>query len=515
MARTTTRVNLVDQDGRPYPTGEVNIQGEVVGMSGYNRFSGGYFDSFIEVKHEIGLSNILIDLISPAAGYALSKRYFDLSETIVLRRLNSTDRIRREISTPQQFSDILNSPHDVYELVNDIDMAGFDYDIPGYRSSMFTGVLNGNGYKVKNLSLTPTPGVEYEFAAIFPEVSGGYFHDVHFENCSVNGFNASSAILCGSFLINASKSYQGERPTGIKDCSFKNCEVSSSGGYLTSVICAQVEDYRPYESLFNESFNMIFEDIRVIDCNVSATKNIASLGFGQSVFSYPTTKLTLSGISTKGTIRANGELEEVGGFCGIYVNELVGNLLNRVETDLTVNGQLMKSVALIGRSIFGRDPTVQKYEDIGIVIKGDAPVNFVGGLIGEVHQRSDYEGMYSVLNKTISAKNLFVVLDISGTETNKTLLSHVESRSRPPDNQISFSFQSTDSYIDQGISLATENQTLIPKSTPEMKIKTTFVNWDFYNVWRMKIDSYPRLFFPTKSKAKCERINITKLLGGY
>lgn len=58
-----------------------------------------------------------------------------------------------QISTVEELKAISNAPSGYYELTNDIDLADIEW-MPLCPSDVFTGVLDGKGYKIKNLTIT-------------------------------------------------------------------------------------------------------------------------------------------------------------------------------------------------------------------------------------------------------------------------------------------------------------------------------------------------------------------------
>lgn len=65
-----------------------------------------------------------------------------------------------EISTVKQLKSIANGLNGHYKLVADIDLTGTDWTSIGSSTSPFTGVLDGNGYKIKNLTIDSVSGTE-------------------------------------------------------------------------------------------------------------------------------------------------------------------------------------------------------------------------------------------------------------------------------------------------------------------------------------------------------------------
>ena len=83
------------------------------------------------------------------------------------------------VSTPE---DLLNmSSNDLYILTNDIDLSGYEW-----HGSEFKGVLEGNGYSIKNMTYIKT--IDYPFGeclGLFSTATGGVIKDLHIENATI------------------------------------------------------------------------------------------------------------------------------------------------------------------------------------------------------------------------------------------------------------------------------------------------------------------------------------------
>lgn len=56
------------------------------------------------------------------------------------------------VSTPEEVDRIRYDLDAYYEVVCDIDMAGYDFVMIGTKKNPFVGVINGNGHTIYNLS---------------------------------------------------------------------------------------------------------------------------------------------------------------------------------------------------------------------------------------------------------------------------------------------------------------------------------------------------------------------------
>jgi uncharacterized repeat protein (TIGR02543 family) len=86
-----------------------------------------------------------------------------------------------EISTAEEFVKIKESLNGHYKLVADIDLSAIDWTPIGSDTTPFTGVLDGNGYKIKNLTITT---INSNIAGLFG-VSTGTIKNIILENVTV------------------------------------------------------------------------------------------------------------------------------------------------------------------------------------------------------------------------------------------------------------------------------------------------------------------------------------------
>ena len=164
-----------------------------------------------------------------AVDICYSNQYISKSvkfENVLAHRviLPSTEKIY--ISNAQEFLDMCNGGEDnqkYYELTADIDLSGIQW-IP----CEFYGVLNGNGFSIKNLSFI---GSEYTPSEIglFSVVAGG-IHNVKFQNLfiMVNGLNANNiGIIIGENYGQITNCY-------IDESSVINAESGRIGAFIRS-----------------------------------------------------------------------------------------------------------------------------------------------------------------------------------------------------------------------------------------------------------------------------------------
>lgn len=87
-----------------------------------------------------------------------------------------------EISTVEQFLKIRESLNGYYKLDADIDLSAIGWTPIGSEATPFIGVLDGNGYKIKNLTITTTVS---NIAGLFG-VSSGTIKNIILEDVNIN-----------------------------------------------------------------------------------------------------------------------------------------------------------------------------------------------------------------------------------------------------------------------------------------------------------------------------------------
>ncbi len=101
-----------------------------------------------------------------------------------------------EIGSVEDLQKLRKNLSGKFKLTADIDLAGVDFKPIGDNNSPFSGVLDGNGHKIKNLSITATSGREIGF---FSMTNGGEIKNVAFENAKIDAHNSNHVgIVAGT-----------------------------------------------------------------------------------------------------------------------------------------------------------------------------------------------------------------------------------------------------------------------------------------------------------------------------
>ncbi len=142
----------------------------------------GYYAGSGEVKVEVGCDAALASILSNVG---------DNTFTFYVGQSGDVTRI----STPEEFLAMAKNLQGAYELTADIDMKGVEFEGFAVSGTPFSGSLNGNGHKVKNLGVKFSSG---EDKGIFGQTSGAKFTNIAFENFVVDASSCNHVGFIGS-----------------------------------------------------------------------------------------------------------------------------------------------------------------------------------------------------------------------------------------------------------------------------------------------------------------------------
>ncbi|KHD37442.1 hypothetical protein NL50_04505 [Clostridium acetobutylicum] len=98
------------------------------------------------------------------------------------------------ISTVQQLQNVTNDLRGYYKLANDIDLKGVDWTPIGVNSTVpFTGVFDGNGHSIKNLSMNKLGNSTA--VGLFGYISGATIKNLKLDDVNIIGGNYTGAFV--------------------------------------------------------------------------------------------------------------------------------------------------------------------------------------------------------------------------------------------------------------------------------------------------------------------------------
>ncbi len=177
----------------------------------------------------------------------------------------------------------------IYSLTKDINFK----DVTWSRAKKgFTGLFNGNGHKIYNLSIEKTANDDNGSASIFYKVEGGTIKNVKFENITISGGKQQTGIVAtcygGNFYNIALKNvnvsgvtrvgglighvFESTLPTQISFVSITNSTISSSTGIRVGGIVGFIQS----TGSAVEDLNVYISDCYVI-ANLSGQQQVGGM----------------------------------------------------------------------------------------------------------------------------------------------------------------------------------------------------------------------------------------------
>ena len=391
-----------------------------------------------------------------------------------------------EIRTAEDFSNIRNNLSGSYILMNDIDFSGVKFIPIGDERNPFTGFIEGQGYRLKNIMISGTE----DYNGIFRCIDNAKITNLSFENCTVNG-DSSTGVLCGrshdSKIINLNFincTVNGNSDTGIvagfvAGSQYNNLKINNSIVNIVNdewtsrsgLICGSTQRmflsncYCENSKIYNTFYVGTVTGYGDVVCNNCFFHNIEILRSDPNKYFQ-----TIGGITGRGNVDAaqcyiNVKITDTAGWSGKKYFHIGG-----------VNGE----------SYGGSSGKYHNISNCAIFIDitsyGGDFISHIGG----ISPASDYsyiENCYIVMNVNTNAS----FGQYCGSLFGYTFWGDSE------DTVIS-------THYNADLNVPIDNQA-IPKTTDELKIRDTFQNWDFENIWGIHPEineGYPylRIFYP-------------------
>lgn len=182
-------------------------------------------------------------LITPSGNVSVCITDLSDNTNLAWSFLETKAEIFKEISTGDQLAKIgLDSDYPLdgkYILTNDIDLSSFENWTPIGNSyttdgkSSFSGVLDGNGYTISNLSINATEitsGLGQVYAGLFNHIIGAEIRNLVMKNATVSAGNSSYQAFAGVIAANAEASASGT-PNTIKNIAIIDSTVTITAAY--------------------------------------------------------------------------------------------------------------------------------------------------------------------------------------------------------------------------------------------------------------------------------------------
>lgn len=159
---------------------------------------------------------------------------------------------------------LTNAPTGKYILMNDLDCTGVVWK---NVSIGLKGVVNGNGYKIKNINWNSTNTRMGIFYDIFGQVTNLYVENCHF-TCTTSS-NSITGVLC-SALQNANTTR-----TGIYNCTIDSCSVTTTA----NVSGAEQGILMGCHYMSYDGYNTTVQCVRLRKCTITTANTYTNSNF--------------------------------------------------------------------------------------------------------------------------------------------------------------------------------------------------------------------------------------------
>lgn len=284
------------------------------------------------------------------------------------------------IATCQDFFDMatnVDTAKSTFRLLNDIDFSSFYWNFEGGVD--FKGVLDGQGFSVKNLNISTTVAK----VGIFNEFQG-VVRNIIFDNCSIAGLEDVGLL--------ASTMYGGSVENAIfNKCSVIQEETTTGGAGYFGILCGR---YRGEDKTYN------VKNVSIEDAYVKCSKYCGLLTGGIDKAS---SSLNIEGIYASGNVNTEGAA------VGLIGRNRCNTTINNGVVYLTIDNAKKEIGVVAGHNKEGGKLKVSNFFG-DLKIKQMTQITYFGNFIGsndpatstyEVHNVNFLEEDYSDLADSI------------------------------------------------------------------------------------------------------------------
>lgn len=416
------------------------------------------------------------------------------------------------IYTAQELNSMRSDLTGKYILMNDIDLSSWgNWESVGHwdTDTGFSGVFDGNGYSIKNMKVDKQVPDEYiDAVGLFGWVQNATIKNVVLDKPYIRftaGTNDDYIFGVGG-LIGSSKN------TTIENIRVKDLSILSDN-----------------QNIWSEFIGGIVGDAKeTVIKNVMVNGEIVGTDF-------------IGGIAGMLT---DGHLENAYADINITGNEIMGGILGELYNSGTfINGRANTTIKTIKQTTWGEadeqenggliGTVLLRYIESDILITNSCAtgevegINSIGGFIGDVLDQSSWYNLPNYVK--VDIKNSFSLVNVKGSKSvggfigynNITTYSgsgkitsnieNVYSAGKvtvvPDKNSVTSDVNGfigyvgepstvsfTNAYWDNTVNSELTDNRATGKSTAELKQKSTFIGWDFSNIWTItEGESYPKL----------------------
>ncbi|MDR2360228.1 MAG: hypothetical protein LBD85_02970, partial [Oscillospiraceae bacterium] len=269
------------------------------------------------------------------------------------------------ISDRAELEAIKNNLSGTYHLTADIDLSGTDWVPIGSSSSRaFTGVFDGQGHKISNLTIT---GDDYEYNGLFGYVENATIKNIGLVDTHIDVTSTSSRTYAGGIA--------GYAPSSSSSVTIENC-------YNTGSVTASSTDDDSYAggilgyAYFDDSSTLTIENCYNTG-DVSASDSAGGIvGYAPSSSS----SVTIENCYNTGDISASGD---TGGIFG-YARDSTLTIENCYNTgDISAFSSYYSYAGGLAGSVYSSSSvTIESCYNTGDVTASSSDSSYAGGIAG-------------------------------------------------------------------------------------------------------------------------------------
>ena len=304
------------------------------------------------------------------------------------------------ISTRAELESIKENLSGNFHLTTDIDLGGAAWTPIGTHGQPFTGIFDGQGYVISNLTITG----DHEYGGLFREADYATIKNIGMENTNINisrysQFYARSAYAGGVCGLSISTAISNCYNTGALAVEARSSR--STGKAYVGGICGLSID---------NSSDLSVVSGTISNCYNTGTVSASAAGETSSYYAYAggicgyfmlsEAAVPISNCYNTGNVTASSSDAEVcaGGICGIFSDDIIANCFNTGEIIASTDGGPYNADAYAG-GLCGKasNGSINNCYNAGAVIASASHKDseaFIGGISGYGSSRSTIRSCY-------------------------------------------------------------------------------------------------------------------------
>lgn len=338
---------------------------------------------------------------------------------------------------------------------------------------------------VKSIVVTVTPtDPQHPFAGGSGTEADPYVIHTAEQLDAVRQYLHSHFKLNNDINLNVAPYNQGEgwQPIGTFKDNFKGS--FDGGGHTITGLTINRQSTDTNVGLFGFVFNSYIRNLHLKDVR------IASEGHGVGGLAGTIWYGTVENVSVQGTVKSTAS------FVGGVVGDFARGTMRYAYADVSVEGELNIGGLVGYLTGQGYGATIERSYSTGMV---KATENAVGGVAGWLELDCVITDSYSLAEVIGRSNTGGVAGSVQGVVQNSYAAGKVTNEYNEPGGIAGFVGRGkvTGSYYDRQTTTRSDYDNGEPKTTAEMKRQSTFVNWDFTDIWAIdEGESYPYLQWP-------------------